>query len=51
MLRPSKEKSLFIIYQTRAELSQCPEWEYDTSEFKDTAVTENDWICDKVNRI
>ena len=28
-------------------MSQCPQWEYDTSEFKDTAVTENDWVCDK----
>ena len=37
------------IYQTKAELTQCPQWEYDTSEFKDTAVTENDWVCDKVN--
>ena len=28
-------------------MSQCPQWEYDTSEFKNTAVTENDWVCDK----
>ena len=41
---------LFIItpMKARGEMSQCTEWQYDTTEFKDTAVTENDWVCDKV---
>jgi len=37
--------------QTRAAKTQCPEWVYDTSEFKDTAVTENDWICDEAMNV
>ena len=33
----------------RAEVSACSQWEYDTSEFKDTAVTENNWVCNEVS--
>jgi len=28
-------------------LASCTEWTYDTSEFYDTAITENNWVCDK----
>ena len=30
------------------QVSKCSQWEYDQSEFWDTAVTDNDWVCDKV---
>ena len=33
----------------RAETVGCSQWEYDTSEFKDTAVTENNWVCGEVS--
>ena len=32
------------------QVSKCSQWEYDQSEFWDTAVTDNDWVCDKVTR-
>jgi len=34
--------------QTEAGLAACSAWTYDTSEFWDTAVTENNWVCQKV---
>merc|ERR1719195_903064 len=37
--------------ETGAEVSKCSQWEYDQSEFWDTAVTDNDWVCDKANYI
>ena len=34
--------------QSSASEEKCTKWIYDTSEFIDTAVTDNDWVCDKV---
>jgi len=36
--------------QGDAKLEACSSWEYDRSEFYDTAITENDWVCAKVNQ-
>ena len=33
--------------QEAPSLASCTEWTYDTSEFYDTAITENNWVCDK----
>ena len=33
-----------------AKLEACSSWEYDKSEFYDTAITENDWVCAKVKQ-
>lgn len=35
--------------QSDAKLAACSSWSYDTSEFTDTAVTENDWVCQKAH--
>lgn len=35
--------------QNDTELVACSAWSYDTSEFHDTAVTENDWVCQKAH--
>ena len=35
--------------QSSTSEAKCTKWVYDTSEFKDTAVTDNDWVCDKVS--
>ena len=35
--------------QGSASEEKCTQWVYDTSEFIDTAVTDNDWVCDKVS--
>ena len=35
----------FLWYQANSELTSCQKWTYDDSEFKDTLVTENDWVC------
>ena len=35
--------------QGSASEEKCTKWVYDTSEFIDTAVTDNDWVCDKVS--
>jgi len=35
--------------QTEAGLAACSAWTYDTSEFWDTAVTENNWVCQKAH--
>jgi len=35
--------------QGDAKLEACSSWEYDTSEFYDTAITENDWVCAKAH--
>ena len=40
-----KEKSFFLSSQANSELTSCQKWTYDDSEFKDTLVTENDWVC------
>ena len=31
--------------QANSEFATCSKWSYDDSEFKDTLVTENDWVC------
>jgi len=31
------------------EITACSSWTYDTSEFLDTAITENNWVCEKAN--
>jgi len=31
--------------QADSGLASCSQWTYDDSEFKDTLVTENDWVC------
>jgi len=31
--------------QADSDLASCSQWSYDDSEFKDTLVTENDWVC------
>ena len=31
--------------QANSEFATCSKWSYDDSEFKDTIVTENDWVC------
>merc|ERR1712013_77741 len=35
--------------QTEADLAACSAWTYDTTEFLDTAVTENNWVCQKAH--
>ena len=35
----------FLSSQANSELTSCQKWTYDDSEFKDTLVTENDWVC------
>jgi len=37
--------------QGSASEEKCTKWVYDTSEFIDTAVTDNDWVCDKANYV
>ena len=34
-----------------ASVVQCDDFSYDQSEFWDTAVTENNWVCDKVTSL
>eukprot|EP00092_Neocalanus_flemingeri_P014336 GFUD01015463.1.p1 GENE.GFUD01015463.1~~GFUD01015463.1.p1 ORF type:complete len:584 (+),score=109.85 GFUD01015463.1:144-1895(+) len=35
--------------QGEAKLEACTTWDYDRSEFYDTAITENDWVCSKAH--
>lgn len=32
-------------------IEACTAWTYDTSEFKDTLTTENNWVCDKAHYV
>ena len=34
-----------IFSQANSTFATCSKWSYDDSEFKDTIVTENDWVC------
>ena len=34
-----------IFSQANSTFATCSKWSYDDSEFKDTLVTENDWVC------
>ena len=34
-----------LIFQADSGLASCSQWTYDDSEFKDTLVTENNWVC------
>jgi len=35
--------------QNDTQLAACSNWTYDTSEFYDTVITENDWVCQKAH--
>ena len=43
--KEGKKNPLFLSSQANSELTSCQKWTYDDSEFKDTLVTENDWVC------
>jgi len=40
-------QSFVANFQEGVNKTACTAWEYDTSEFYDTAVTEENWVCEK----
>ena len=42
-------KTVLNSNQDGIERSPCEVWDYDQSEFYDTVVTEENWVCEKVN--
>ena len=40
-----KRENFSNLSQANSEFATCRKWSYDDSEFKDTLVTENDWVC------
>jgi len=47
LLSDPARTELARLQEEEAQKEACTAWEFDTSEFWDTAVTENNWICDK----
>ena len=43
--KEGNKNPFFLSSQANSELTSCQKWTYDDSEFKDTLVTENDWVC------
>jgi len=46
-MNPENLTSFAAEIQSSMNRTECSAWNYDQTEFWDTAVTENNWICDK----